>query len=47
LATAALEYPPDERMPRTYRRPRRVDRDDDSIGDDEERRGPAGGQKRR
>ena len=47
LATAALEYPPDERMPRAYRRPRRVDRDDDSIGDDEQRRGPAGGRRRR
>jgi hypothetical protein len=34
LAVASFEYPPDDRMPRAYRPPRRVDRDDDSLQDE-------------
>jgi hypothetical protein len=46
MATATLEYPPDDRMPRTHRPVRRVDREDDTISE-ETKRGPPGGRKPR
>lgn len=38
LATAAFEYPPETRMPRTYRPPRRVDRGDDPLREQSQQR---------